>query len=99
MRLHPEMPLVALLRLVHLRVAGLLLVLRRRRRGDDRRIDDGALTHQQAALSSIAPTSSNSARVRSCSSSQWRKFSTVVASGTAATDRSMPAKPRSAWLS
>ena len=33
--------------------------------------------------SSIAPTSSNSARVRSCSSSQWRKFSTVVASGTA----------------
>jgi hypothetical protein len=49
--------------------------------------------------SSIAPTSSNSARVRSCSSSQWRKFSTVVASGTAATDRSMPAKPRKAWLS
>ena len=49
--------------------------------------------------SSIAPTSSNSARVRSCSSSQWRKFSTVVASGTVATDRSMPAKPRNAWLS
>ena len=33
------------------------------------------------------------------SSSQWRKFSTVVASGTAASDRSMPAKPRNAWLS
>jgi hypothetical protein len=46
--------------------------------------------------SSIAPTSSNSTRVRSCSSSQWRKFITVVASGTAATDRSMPAKLRSA---
>src|SRR3954447_22772934 len=40
--------------------------------------------------SSIAPISSNSARVRSCCSSQWRKFSTVVASGTVATDRSMP---------
>src|SRR3954465_8159194 len=49
--------------------------------------------------SSIAPTSSNSARVRSCCSSQWRKFSTVVASGTVATDRSMPAKSRKAWLS
>jgi len=49
--------------------------------------------------SSITPISSNSARVRSCSSSQWRKFSTVVASGTDATDRSMPAKPRNAWLS
>src|ERR1044071_3068878 len=31
--------------------------------------------------SSIAPISSNSTRVKSCSSSQWRKFSTVVASG------------------
>jgi len=49
--------------------------------------------------SSIAPTSSNNTFVRSCCSSQWRKFSTVVASGTVVTARSMPAKPRKAWLS
>ena len=34
--------------------------------------------------SSFAPISSNSARVRSCRSSKWRKFSIVVASGTVA---------------
>ena len=50
MRLHPEMPLIALPGLVHLRVAALLLVLGRGRRGDDGRINDCALPHQQAAL-------------------------------------------------
>jgi hypothetical protein len=43
-------PLIALLGLVHFRVAGLLFVLGRGRRGDDRGIDDRALPHQQAAL-------------------------------------------------
>ena len=37
-RLHAELPLVALLRLVHLRIALSRRVLRRRRRSDDRRI-------------------------------------------------------------
>src|ERR1041384_4930708 len=50
MRLHAEMPLVTLLGLVHLRIAGLVFVLCRRRRGDDRGIDNCALAHQQAAL-------------------------------------------------
>ena len=50
MRLHPEIPLVALFGLVHLRVAALLLVLGRGRRSDDRRIDDRPLAHRQAAL-------------------------------------------------
>ena len=50
MRLHPEVPLIALPGLVHLGVAGLLLVLGRGRRRDDGRIDNGALTHQQPAL-------------------------------------------------
>jgi len=50
MRLHSEMPLIALLRLAHLRIARLALVLRRRRCGDDGGIDDGALAHQQAAF-------------------------------------------------
>jgi len=50
MRLHPEMPLVALLGLVHLRVAGFALVLGRGRGGNDGRIDDRALAHQQTAF-------------------------------------------------
>jgi hypothetical protein len=109
---HPEVPLVGFLGLVHFGIAGLLLVLGRGRRGDDRRIGpresgDRAPGLRRGRLwrinsprsSSIAPTSSNNTRVSSCCSSQWRKFSTVVASGTDATARSMPAKPRKAWLS
>src|SRR5215213_4709081 len=46
----PKLPLVAFLRLVHLRVAALLLVLGRGRRGDDRGVDNRSLPHQQAAL-------------------------------------------------
>jgi hypothetical protein len=45
-RLHPKIPLVALLRLVHLGVALTFPVLRRGRRGDDRRVHDRALLHQ-----------------------------------------------------
>lgn len=41
-RLHPEIPLIVLLGLMHLGVAGLALVLRRRRRVNDRGIDDAA---------------------------------------------------------
>jgi hypothetical protein len=49
--------------------------------------------------SSIAAMSSNSARVSSWRSSQWRNFNSVVASGTGSWFRSIPAKPRNAWLS
>jgi len=52
-RLHPEVPLVPLLGLVHLRVARLVLVLRRTWRCDDRRVDDGAGSHQQALLPEV----------------------------------------------
>src|SRR3954452_11897887 len=99
MRLHPEVPLVALLVWCISGSRALLLFL----------VEGGAAMIVASTIvpwrinrprsSSIAPISSNSARVRSCSSSQCRKFSTVVASGTVATDRSMPAKPRNAWLS
>lgn len=47
---HPEVPLVAPPGLVHLRVAGFLLVLGRGRGGDDGGVDNGTLPHQQAAL-------------------------------------------------
>ena len=50
MPLHPEMPLIALLGLVHLRVARLLFVLGRGRRGDNRGIYNSTLAHQQTAL-------------------------------------------------
>jgi len=50
MRLHPEVPLVAFFRLVHLRIALARCVLRRARRRDDRRVHDAAaLQHQSLA--------------------------------------------------
>ncbi|MNV68963.1 hypothetical protein D3C71_1618410 [compost metagenome] len=47
MRLHPEVPLVALLRLVHLRVSFAALVLGGTGRRDDRGIHDGASLQKQ----------------------------------------------------
>src|ERR1700760_3869508 len=47
---HPETPLIALLGLMHLRIARFLFVLGRGWGGDDRRIDDRPLAHQQTAL-------------------------------------------------
>jgi hypothetical protein len=48
--LHPEVPLIALLRLMHLGIAFLLGVLGRGRRMDDRRIHNGAFAHKQSPL-------------------------------------------------
>ena len=45
--LHPEVPEVALLRLMHLRIAFAVTVLRRRGRCDDRRIHHSAAPHHQ----------------------------------------------------
>ena len=44
------MPVVALLRLVHFRVALLVLVLRRWGGSDQRCVDDGAFAHHQTLL-------------------------------------------------
>ena len=49
-----EVVLVALLSLVHLRVALAVLVLGRTRCMDQRSIDDGALTQRQTAVTEIA---------------------------------------------
>ena len=48
MRLHAEIPLVALLRLMHLGITGLRRVFGGRRRIDNRRIDDRAGGHLQS---------------------------------------------------
>ena len=50
MRFHPEIPLVALLGLMHLGIARLVGVLGRGRRADDRRVDDRAGGHPSAPL-------------------------------------------------
>ena len=47
--LHAEVPLLALVRLVHLGVAGLVGVLRRTRRADDGGVHDRAGAHLQAS--------------------------------------------------
>src|ERR1041385_1080728 len=48
--LHAEMPGVAFLRLLHLRIATLRSVLRRTRGSDDRRVHDRSGLHQQPFL-------------------------------------------------
>jgi hypothetical protein len=51
---HAKVVLIALLGLVHLRIALAILVLGRAGRMDDGRIDDAALTQHQAALAQVA---------------------------------------------
>lgn len=55
MGLHAEVPLIALLRLVHLRITGLFLVLGGSRRIDDRGVNYGALRNLYAVLGKILP--------------------------------------------
>src|SRR3954464_14328892 len=52
-QLHPEIPLLTLPRLVHLRVPCLGFILGRTRCRDDRGIDDGAARHFQAARGQV----------------------------------------------
>lgn len=52
-KLHPEIPLLTLPGLVHLRIACLVLVLRRNRRADDRRIHDRPGLHIVLAILQI----------------------------------------------
>ena len=55
LRLHPKIPLIPLLTLVHLGVAFLTRVLRRRRRVDDYRIHDRPFFHEQLPLTEQLP--------------------------------------------
>src|SRR3954467_336979 len=99
MRLHPEVPLIALFVWCISGSRFFCLFL----------VEGGAAMMVASTIvpcrisrprsPSIADTSANNACLSSCCSSQWRKFRIVVSSGTAATVRSMPAKPRKAWLS
>src|SRR5215510_14713796 len=94
MRLHAEIPLVALLCLMHLGIAGLLCIL----------VEEGALMMVASTIVPVATfsplaakcrcTASNSRWPRSCASSRWRKRHTVVSSGTGSRPRSIPTKRR-----
>src|ERR1039457_1691138 len=98
MGFHAEIPRVAFLGLAHLGVSFLFGILCGGGRSNDGGIHDGAFSHEQfALLLSSRPTSSKSCLVKSCSSSRWRKWSSVVASGTDSTLRSIPVKVRIAW--
>ena len=50
MRLHAKVPVIALFRLVALRITLAVLVFGRRRRGDQRGVDNGAFAHHQPLL-------------------------------------------------
>lgn len=54
MRLHAEVPSVALLRLVHFGISFTVFFLRRRRRSDQRGIDDGPLAHQKTFTGKVS---------------------------------------------
>jgi hypothetical protein len=73
MRLHPEVPLVALLGLVHLGIARVLLILGRGRAAMMVASTIVPWRINSPRSDSIAPTSSNRLLVNSCFSNQWRK--------------------------
>jgi len=87
-RLHPEVPLVPLLRLVHLRVT-LPLEVRRRRRRDDARVPTIIRVLNRCPIEArCALISSNNFSPSPCSSNRWRKFRIVVSSGNGPESRS-----------
>src|SRR5882724_11830036 len=94
MDLHAEVPLIAFLGLVHLRVAFALGILGRTRCMDDRRIYHRPLRHQQPLAFSRPLTTSSRRVVKSCCSSKWRKLRIVVSSGSAAVTLEKPANRR-----
>lgn len=53
-RFHPEVPVIVLLRLVHLRITLAILVLRRRWRGDQHGVSNGLLAHHQTLLGEVS---------------------------------------------
>lgn len=97
--LHAEVPLVPLLGLMHLGIPPFALIL-----GRARGSNDGGV-HHRTALSSrplsarLALMTAKMPSVSLCSSSKRRNLSKVVASGGPSRDRSIPTKPRIAWLS
>ena len=91
-QLHPEMPLVPLPRLVHLRVAGVALVLGRRRRRDDGGVNDAALLQQNPPLGQVIPDLPKQKVRQSVALQPVAEVGIVVSSGTFSS--TAPAKRR-----
>ena len=94
MRLHAEIPLVALLGLVHLGIARLLGVLGRRGRADDRRIDDRAGGHPQSRRRQMPLHLVEQLPAQIVGFQQMAEAAHLVSSGTGSRPRSMPTKSR-----
>ena len=72
-QLHSEMKLVPLLRPVHLRIMGVVLVPGRRRRRDDGGVNNAALLQQDSLLGQVIPGLPNGRRASPRRSSRRRK--------------------------
>jgi hypothetical protein len=93
-RLHPEIPRVAFLGLMHLRIPLSSRILGRTRRVDDRRVHNRPRADAQPLPPQMLVDPPENARPRSCRSSRGRNLHTVVSSGTGSFPRSIPAKWR-----
>lgn len=91
---HLEIPLVSLLRLMHLGILLATAVLRRRRRSDDRCIDHRVCSKHQPAFGQDRLMRSKIHTASSCTSSRWRKRRMVLSSGRRSVPMSMPANSR-----
>ena len=89
-RLHPEVPLVAFFRLVHLRVTLLHAVLRRLGRLNGGGVRDVPVVIRTPLLCKCKFTASSICRPGGPHPSRWRNLQTVVSSGTGSCPRSMP---------
>ena len=94
MPFHPEVPLVALLGLVHLGVARLAGILGRGRRIDNRGVDNRAGGHLQSLRRQVPLHLVEQLPAQIMFLEQWRKRHTVVSSGTGSRPRSMSTKRR-----
>src|SRR5215469_6521743 len=94
MSLHPKVPLVALLGLMHLGIARLVGILGRRWRIDNGRIDNRAGGHLQPLGGKVPLYLVEQPPAQIVGFERWRKRQTVVSSGTGSRPRSMPTKRR-----
>lgn len=93
-RIHVEVTVVALHRLMHLRIAFLVSVLGRWRRRYEGGVDDGAFTHRQTFAGQVPLISLKTLGISSFASSTRRNLSSVVASGADSCVRWIPTKLR-----
>src|SRR6185312_4616049 len=96
MSLHPEIPLVALLRLVHLWIPLLGAILRRTGGTDDGRIHNRASVDHPPLCGQIGPNPRKELFSQFMSFQEMPKLQIVVSSGTGSRPKSMPTNCRMA---